>query len=193
MRHPRCTLPYFKFAALCGEHVLNPLRVASIGKRDYAAIASAKHHNRRSIFMTALTPLMDDHSHYRNTPGERPQDTVRDVQVYTGKPAGNGIGKTLFYTARQYICFGSSSRISGDICWCQHSSGTVWSFEGDVENLVKRRAAGPSRSACAPAKFYSPRLSGTDIVTRPLNTNFWIRRPSSTSELYRFPLLSVVM
>ena len=44
MREPQLPPSRFKFTAVCGEHVLNPLRVASIGKRDDEAIVSAKHH-----------------------------------------------------------------------------------------------------------------------------------------------------
>jgi len=72
-----------------------------MGKRDYAAIASAKHHDGRSIFTMAFTPLMNDHPHSPHTPGERPKDTVRDVQVYKSKPTGERHRNTLFYSAGQ--------------------------------------------------------------------------------------------
>jgi hypothetical protein len=77
----------FKFTTIRGEHILNPLRGASVRESNDEPIASTKHHHRRSIWTMALPSDVDDHAHSRSPSGERSKNPVGDVQIETGDPS----------------------------------------------------------------------------------------------------------
>lgn len=84
-RHP--PLSRFKFTSVCGEHVLNPVRVASIGERNDEAIIAAKHHYRSVVLTPGFPPNVDDYSHSWSPSGERSKNSVGNVQIETRDPS----------------------------------------------------------------------------------------------------------
>jgi hypothetical protein len=76
-----------ELAAVIGQHIVDPLRLASVSKGYDQPITSTENEDRRVIPAMCFPPDVDDNSHAMQAPCQWPENTVRHMQIESSEPS----------------------------------------------------------------------------------------------------------
>jgi hypothetical protein len=85
-RQPQLDVPGVKLAAVRSQHILNPLRVATVSECDDKSIVASEHHHWRAVLTMSFPADVDNESHTRQPARQWAQQSIREVQVDARQP-----------------------------------------------------------------------------------------------------------